>query len=205
MTLLGIHYRPVFLLVLVSLGATSSLAAGWNEDIDGDLSGDYQNPTQIALVPGVNTIRATSGAVATTDLEYFRLDLPAQGQIDAIILRVFEAGFDNTAFIGVQEGTSFSFPASEAFVKSAELLGWAHFGTFEGDGVGGDLLPIMGANFGAIGFSGPLTAPSYTFWAQQQGDPVTYELDFIVSSVPEPGTLVAALAAVLGSACRRRR
>lgn len=194
----------VFVLVMASLGATAASAGNWNEDVNGDLSGDYQNPTGIALSAGVNTIRATSGSTTTTDIDYFRLDLPAQGQIDAIILRGFESQFDSTAFIGVQEGTSFTFPANEAFIKSAELLGWAHFGLFEGDGVGGDILPQMGMAFGAIGFSGPLTAPSYTFWAQQQGDPITYELEFVVSAVPEPSSLVAAVAAVFCSAWRRR-
>ena len=37
---------------------TPASAASWNEDDDGDLSGDYQNPTVIALELGVNTIRA---------------------------------------------------------------------------------------------------------------------------------------------------
>lgn len=197
--------RLVFTLVAL-LPTAGAVGAGWNEADNGDLSDNYQDPTSIDLVNGVNTIRATSGSTTATDIEYFRLNLPAGGQIDAIILRAFESVFDSTAFIGVQEGTSFSFPANEAFIRSGELLGWAHFGLYEGDGVGGDLLPVMGAN-GPIGFSGPLTAPSYTFWSQQQGDPITYELDFVVSTaIPEPATLTgAAVALLLGAFGRRRR
>lgn len=207
MTHFSIRHWTRNLLTLVALLPTAgALGAGWNEAIDGDLSGNYQSPTVISLVPGVNTIRATSGAAATIDLEYFRLDLPAQGQIDAIFLRAFETSGDSTAFIGVQSGTSFSFPADDAFANIGELLGWAHFGLFEGDGIGGDILPAMGAGFSAIGFTGPLTGPSYTFWSQQQGQPITYELEFVVSGgVPEPATLMGAVAALVVGACGRRR
>lgn len=194
------------LTLLALLPTAGALGAGWNEAVDGDLSGDYQNPTVISLVSGLNTIRATSGSAAANDVEYFRLDLPAQGQIDAIFLRAFETASDSTAFIGVQPGSSFTFPAEDAFTSIGELLGWAHFGLYEGDGVGGDILPMMGAGFGAIGFSGPLTGPSYTFWSQQQGQPITYELDFVVSGgVPEPTTAVATICAIVLCGLSRRR
>ncbi len=201
----GIYFRATLLIALLaSLSANYASAANWIEADDGDLSGDYQNPTEINLDLGVNTIRATSGATTSLDLEYFRLNLPAQGQIDAIILRAFETLFDGTAFIGVQEGTSFSFPADEANMKVGELLGWSHFGLFEG-GIDGDILPGMGTNFGAIGFTGPLTGSSYTFWTQQQGMEITYELDFVVSAVPEPASAMAALSAIALCGMRRRR
>jgi hypothetical protein len=105
----------------------------------------------------------------------------------------------------VQPGNSFTFPAEDAFTSIGELLGWTHFGLYEGDGVGGNILPAMGAGFSAIGFTGPLTGPSYTFWSQQQGQPITYELEFVVSGgVPEPATLTCAIAALLVGACGRR-
>jgi hypothetical protein len=200
------HWTRNLLTILALLPTAGALGAGWNEAVDGDLSGDYQNPTVISLVPGVNTIRATSGAAATIDLEYFRLDLPAQAQIDAIYLRDFVTASDSTAFIGVQAGTSFTFPADDAFANIGALLGWTHFGLYEGDGVGGNILPMMGANFGAIGFSGPLTGPSYTFWSQQQGQPITYELEFVVSGgVPEPTTALATISAIVLCGLTRRR
>lgn len=200
------HWTRNLLTLAALLPTAGALGAGWNEAVDGDLSGDYQNPTVISLVPGVNTIRATSGAAATIDLEYFRLDLPAQGQIDAIYLRDFVTTSDSTAFVGVQAGTSFTFPADDAFANIGALLGWTHFGLYEGDGVGGNILPAMGSNFGSIGFAGPLTGPSYTFWSQQQGQPITYELEFVVSNgVPEPATLTGAVAALLAGVLGRRR
>jgi hypothetical protein len=105
----------------------------------------------------------------------------------------------------VQPGSSFTFPAEDALTSIGELLGWAHFGLYEGAGVGGDILPMMGANFGAIGFSGPLTGPSYTFWSQQQGQPITYELEFVVSAVPEPATALATISAIVLCGFSRRR
>jgi hypothetical protein len=205
MILFGNFRVPALIALLASLSATHA-AAGWDEAIDGDLSGDYQNPTVVELVPGVNTLRATSGSTTALDVEYFRIDLEAGWQLDAIILRDFVSTFDSVAFIGVQEGSSFTFPASEAFNRSDELLGWAHFGPFEDDdfdAIGKNFLPQMGMN-GPIGFSGPLTGPSYTFWSQQQGQPITYELEFVVSAVPEPATLTGVFAALLLGACGRR-
>ena len=197
------------LLTLVALlPAAGALGAGWNEADNGDLSDDYQNPTLVTLAPGVNTIRATSGSATAIDIEYFRIDLPAQWQIDAIILRDFVSGSDSLAFIGVQEGTSFTFPASEAYTRSHELLGWAHFGPYEDDdfdAIGKDFLPTIGTGGGAIGFTGPLTGSSYTFWSQQQGQPITYELEFVVSAVPEPTTALAAISVIVLASFGRRR
>lgn len=209
MTHNGVRNWNRYLLTFVALlPAAGALGAGWNEAVDGDLSGNYQSPTVINLVPGVNTIRATSGAVGSMDLEYFRFDLPTGWQIDSMILREFTSAFDSLAFIGVQEGTSFTFPAADAFIRSGELLGWVHFGPYEDtdfDAIGRDFLPQMGTN-GPIGFSGPLTGPSYTFWAQQQGSETTYALEFVVSTgVPEPTTALAAIVAIVLCGLSRRR
>jgi len=207
MTHFGIRHWNRNLLTLVALLPTAgALGAGWNEAVDGDLSGNYQSPTVINLVPGVNTIRATSASTPTFDLEYFQLNLPAQSQIDAIILREYDQGYDTT-FIGVQQGAGFTFPANDAFTNIGSLLGWAHFGDDPLDlGVGDDLLPVIGTGGGAVGFSGPLTGSTYTFWAQQQSStPTTYALEFVVSSaVPEPTTLAGVIAALLVGACGRR-
>ncbi len=52
----------------------------------------------------------------------------------------------------------------------------------------------------------PLTSGNYTVWLQQLGTSATYQLDFVVSAVPEPATTAACAAALLlGFAVLRRR
>lgn len=192
------RYRKItasalWMLALMTASPASAVVKH-DESIDGDISGNRLSPTQVSLAAGVNSVLATTASGATNDLEYLRVDLPAGGQLDAIILTDYE-GFDLTAFIGVQSGTTFTFDADDAFGNIPNLLGYAHFGPFSGvgyddsDGLGGDFLQPMGEAGGAIGFTGSLSGSSYTFWLQQTGATSTYQLDFVVSVVPEPASI----------------
>jgi hypothetical protein len=104
---------------------------------------------------------------------------------------------DDAAFIAVQEGTFITEDPQAANV--ANLLGWTLFGPSE---IGTDILPAMGANWGSIGFTPPLTGSNYAFWLQQTGDATDYTLSFQV--VPEPASVVA-LGGMAALALRRRR
>jgi hypothetical protein len=88
----------------------------------------------------------------------------------------------------MQEGPVWTFAPNQAFTNFHTMLGYAHFGPFEGHADGQDLLPLM-HQMGTAGFTTPLTEPSYTFWLQQTGTEVTYQLDFVVSALPEPASL----------------
>src|SRR4051812_19589729 len=59
-------------------------SANYNESANGDLSGNFQNPTSIALVPnGSTTISGTIQGVGngvSVDLDYFTVTVPA-GQV----------------------------------------------------------------------------------------------------------------------------
>ena len=174
----------------------------YDEDVNGDLSGDYNSPTQFVLTPGVNTLYAYTGSSDSEDLEYLRIDLPVGHQLNSLLMQYF-AGPDQVAFIGLQSGTEFTFPASEAFANIDNMLGWSHFGPDAGHNVGDDLLPSIGAN--GQTFVSPLTGPSYTFWIQQTGSNMYYQLDFIVEAVPEPASCwMAGSAGLLALMLRRR-
>jgi hypothetical protein len=71
------------------------------------------------------------------------------------------------------------------------LLGRAHFGPGNADVIGQNFLPHLGQGQGAIGFTGPLTGPSYSFWIRQTGQPTNYhyQLGFVIAQVPEPATI----------------
>jgi MYXO-CTERM domain-containing protein len=183
------------------IAASASADLMWDEAIDGDLSGDYTNPTQL-YTKGVNNhvIFTTVGGNPEQDREYFTFEVAEGFQLDAIILSNFETDPEtNLGFIGVATGNVFPTPPDAPDVT--QLLGYYLPGM---DDVGDDILQAMGNGGGSQGFSGPLGAGSYTFWAQETGPSTdNWDLNFVVSEVPAPGAL--ALLGLGGIAARRRR
>jgi hypothetical protein len=195
-------------LALVALEASAITVH--DEAVDGDISGDRMNPTHLSLSAGVNSLIATTGPIDDDeepyDQEYVRIDLPAGHQLSQLIMQQFTASFDDRAFIGVQSGTMFSFDPIDAFAQRGTLLGWSHFGPGSDQNIGDDILPDIGNGGGAIGFTPPLMGSSYTFWLQQTGEETSYQLDFVVTAIPEPLTLQLIFAALVPvfALCRRR-
>ena len=173
-------------IITLTAGAVAALAYGqsfvradvaWNEGVHGDLSNDRLNPTVITVGLGVNSILATS---VSGDREYFTMTLAPGWKLEQIFLASY-ASVDLTAFIGVQNGTVFTEPPTGTNV--ANLLGWAHFGPGVNT-VGTDILDNMGVGNGAIGFTPPLPAGSYTFWSQQTGtNAATYRFGSRVGAI----------------------
>lgn len=183
--------------IVAPISATLADVVIWNEAVNGDISGDRLNPSVAGLSLGVNTLIASS---LTGDREYIRLTIPAGLNLASIINVTWESE-DPIAFIGVQQGPTFTEPPTGTNV--ANLLGWTHFGSGPGT-VGQNILPAMSASAGAIGFTPPLAANTYTFWIQQTGPLLaTYRLDFVVA--PAPGTAAFSAIAFAGVARRRGR
>lgn len=146
----------------------------YSEASTGDLADDRTVPTVLTATVGGNLVSAVS---MQGDREYFRVIVPAGHALEALFLTSY-AGADGTAFIGVQEGDSFTEPPSGTNVS--QLLGYSHFGP-NVEAVGNNILDNIGAGSGALGFSGSLPSGSYTFWTQQVGaSPTTYALNFVV-------------------------
>jgi hypothetical protein len=183
-----------FCLLLLCVEVPASAGTVWNETTNGDLSSNRLAPTAINVAVGNNDI---IGSVVgnPSDLDYLTITVPAGDELSQIILASFTST-DQKGFIGVQQGGTFTEPATGA--NPAHLLGYTHFGPGAGN-VGADILPGMGLGAGSQGFTAPLGAGAYTFWIQQLGALTSYDFNFVVKPVPEPATV--AMAATAAGMC----
>jgi hypothetical protein len=199
-------YRCVTAVAAVLFAAGSANAATYNEIGNGDLSGNRNSPTMFNLTVGSNDLFATT---AGGDLDVVTVNVPAGNLLKGLFLRSFtQAGFDGTAFVGLQAGSTFTVDPNVA--GAASLLGYAHFGTSPGN-VGANLLPEIDGAFGSMGFPPPhnitndLPPGPYSLFLQQLGTANTYQLDFVVEPIPEPATIMLAAGAFLAILwCYRR-
>jgi hypothetical protein len=182
--------------------ASHSVAAGvvWDEAVNGDVSNDPTAPTQINLAVGTNSFVAT---MPGPDLDFFSVHVPAGSVLSAIYNPVYDS-LDQVSFIAMGPGTSM--PAAVLSYDPTGLLGYTHFGPGVFD-PGENLLEDMGIpQFGVPGFTLPLPAGAYTLWLQQEsGVDESYQLDFKVDAVPEPGGVVLVIAGCVGAAGWRSR
>ena len=177
------------------IAASASADLMWDEAIDGDLSGDYLNPTQL-FTKGVNNHVLFDTVLA--DREYFTFEIAEGYQLDAIIVDDYVSE-DDLAFIAVAAGSVFPTPPDAPDVTT--LLGYAHFGVLD---LGNDILQTIGQGPGSQTFSGSLGPGTYTWWAQETGPfSAGIDLNFVVTEIPAPGAL--ALLGLGGLAARRRR
>jgi hypothetical protein len=170
----------------------------WDENVNGDLSGIGTAPSVISLSPGSNQIvGATGDRGAGVDIDDFTLTIPTGWQLSSLELLPITAP-ESAAFLGIQAGSRMT------ATTASGLLGWMHYAAFD---TGQNLLPRIASNFGAIGFTVPLKAGTYSFWIQDYDPgPSPYGIDLSITAVPEPAstlTLLSGLAAL--AAFRRRR
>jgi hypothetical protein len=193
--------------VTLALAAAFSVVASANivvfdETRDGDASDNRFAPTTVALGAGVNTIRGFSGQSPTPDvhdLDYITFTVAEGFRLDSFVLQSASVG-GAFSFVGMQAGPIVTIPADWTSIETP-LLGWAHFGSAD---VGVDLLPVMSASPGSVGFSGPLAAGTYALWIMEldTSEPHTYSFGLGVTAVPAPSVL--AMAAACGLLPRRR-
>lgn len=197
--------------LLCGLSATlvSTVAAAASYSEPPDLSNDRLAPTLIALDPGSNWISGTMGYTgAVLDRDFFRIDVPQGYQLTALIVGAATQVGGGGSFLGVQAGRQLTVDPDRVSNASA-LLGWHLYVSADR---GRDILPELGGGPGAIGFTGPLPAGSYTFWVQEltpafPGEPYPpfpFEFDFQVSSIPEPGTSLSVILGLIALHLHRR-
>jgi hypothetical protein len=170
--------RTQFYLSTILLALSSpALAGDWDEGVDGDLSDDRLAPTALSLAAGSNVVTATQqGDTLGRDVDYLTTVVPVGTQLSQVVVTSYvETVIGNLAFIGIQEGSTFTVAYDTA--KASDLLGGTVIGNFS---VASDILPTMAVLGGSIGFDPPLPAGTYTWWFNQTGDPSTVTLDFVL-------------------------
>jgi hypothetical protein len=191
--------------LLISMAlSTGAQALSWNESAQGDLSNNGLAPSVLQLDIGINSVTGNFGA---PDNDYLAITIPTGAQL--IALQYAEGNIQGgvRSFIGVQAGATMTvLPTAQS---ATGLLGWAHY---QDAATGTNLLPDIGAGgFGATGFTGPLSAGTYTFWIQDTAFDLglAFAWDFIVTAapVPEPETYAMLLAGLgtLGAIAKRRK
>lgn len=184
------------------LAAAPAASAGllWSEQLNGDFSDNHLTPTPLVLAAGQSEINGRiedGGGGAHLDLDYFSLTIPAGHRLESMVLLTYLSP-DAAAFLAVQPGPIFP-QSPDDITGGDQLMGWVHFGPSY---LGLDLLPFMAAN--GSGFTPPLPAGAFSFWAQQTDDLTEYTLLLDVQPVPAPAAAIAGLLLGLGTRTRRQ-
>jgi hypothetical protein len=182
--------------------ASHSFAAStlYDESVGGDVSNDPTAPTQINAVVGTNSF---VGAMNGPDVDFFTIHVPAGAVLSSIFNPVYNS-LDQVSFIAIGPGTSMP-AATLSNYDPTGLLGYTHFGPGVFDPADDLLVALSAPAFGVPGFTPPLPAGAYTFWLQQEsGVDESYQIDFKVDAVPEPGCMALIALGCVGALGWRR-
>lgn len=202
MSLTHLMSRCAALALTVGLAAPALAATAYNEGTTGDLSNLRATPTAITIVAGDNDVLGTTGlGFGGVDLDYLTFTIAAGYELSSLKVLAGTQPAGGVSFLAIQSGAAVT--VDPAAPDPAPLLGWAHFSDAD---IGTDILPAIGVAPSAIGFVPPLGAGTYSLWIQDTNvGAATYALRLGVTPVPEPHTVVLALAGLAALAGMRRR
>lgn len=182
-----------YLILTLFIGtSTATLGVSHDETVDGDLSGDRDNPTVLSLDPGDNLLSGTMGAL--DDVDFVTVNIAEGFQLDALFFEDYTGEDGLVSFLGMQAGTAWTEGIGDD-IQPANLMGWTHLAI---DQVGSDILGDIGTAPGTEEFIPPFPNGDYTLLLQEQSDRLGYTLNFSVSAsavpVPEASSTLVLLA-----------
>jgi hypothetical protein len=200
---LALHKTKALAALTLGLTFAGPAMAGtvWNEAVNGDLSNNPLAPTVVSFAPGSNDIIGEAGnaigAAPGFDQDFLTFTVPTGYSLASLMAVSVDllSPTDKLAFVGLQSGSQITVNVDPPYTNAAGLLGWLHVAP-SNDGM--NILPAMGiAGDGATGFTGPLSAGSYSVWIQDTS-PFDYDFSFDIVPAPEPGTVMLMLTGVAG-------
>jgi hypothetical protein len=198
-------------MALLGLLAAPAFASDHDESLNGEISGDRQNPTRILLSYGAAGNKAGNNIVSgklgrsaggVIDRDYFTAVVPLGYALTELRVGNQTTVGGGGSFLGLAAG---SFMPLEPSVATAPgLLGWKVYGTADRTT---DILDDMAVSGnGASGFTRPLEAGEYTFWAQELATgSFNYRFNLMLAPVPEPAPWIMLGAGLALLGLRRRR
>jgi len=188
-----------------------ALALDWDETVDGDLSGDFANPTDIGMLSlGGNSVTGTSGFAnfppPVGDVDYWSFTVPDALELSEVVLTNY-AG-DDFSFAAIINAAAFPFDNQSGEGQTGLLTGATVFSSGAADGspdqIGTDILDnlLAGDNFSDLitipvndeGLTIPLPSGTYSFWAQEtSGNVIDYTFTFVVTPAPGAAGLLGHL------------
>ncbi len=208
---------------------TCSAGVVYSEAVNGQLSSDSNNPTNLGIFTlGVNSVSGSvnfigpGGSNDTADIFTFRIE--AGTVLQSIILasyssrRTIEGGTEpapGNMFLAIDDSAVFGYTKEEINAGNppdlSRILGASVVGDLNPNRVGTDILSVLASSATnntspPRSFSVPLPAGSYSIYIQETGPLSTYSLNFNVVAVPEPSSLVLfGIGASVATAVRYRR
>jgi hypothetical protein len=182
--------------MLVASLASATLAADWNETINGDLSGDTNAPTPVTFNLGANRITGTMGTPpggqGQTDADIFMFTIAPGQQLSSIFVESLTG--TESSFYAIAAGPIITSDPNE------------HLSNILISTTGEIMDDLANPVFGGPGITAPLGAGQYTVWWQETAEVRDYTFRYTVTEVPEPTSVAALLiGATLACSCNRRR
>lgn len=180
-------------LLAVACAPAAAQIVTYDESVDGDLSGDGENPTPLGVFgAGVHTITGTMGLLpdGNFDADMFIFELDGL-QMNSIFVESITPG-DNS-FYAIAAGTRIDTNDPNTHLSNI-LIG----------GPGEYFDDLANPLYGGSGISGPLGTGTYTVWFQETNLSRDYVMRYSVP-LPEPAAAGVGMIALAARATRRRR